>query len=44
VFCFLATVLVVPNASTYLLKRGLKGKDLGKRGTPLEDREMCVHT
>ena len=41
IFCFLVTAVVIPNASTYFLKRGLKGKDLGKRGTPLEDKEMC---
>lgn len=40
VVCFAVTVLVIPNASTYLLRRGLKGKDLGKRGTPAGDVEI----
>lgn len=44
VLCFLTTLAVIPNASTYLLRRGLKGVDLGKRGTPLGEREMCVRT
>ena len=40
--CYAATVLVIPNASAYLLRRGLKGKDLGKRDTPAGELEMCV--
>ena len=40
--CGVATYLIVPNAASYLWKRGLRGRDFGKRGTPLETREMCV--
>ena len=28
--------------SWYLERRGLKGKDMGRRGTALEDKEMCA--
>ena len=39
---FVATSVLVPHFSWFLEKRGLKGKDMGRRGTPDEHREMCV--
>lgn len=38
--CFGATVIAVPQLSSYLHRRGLKGKDFGRRGTPSENEEM----
>ena len=37
-----ATLWLVPMFSWYLERRGLKGKDMGRRGTALEDKEMCA--
>jgi len=37
-----ATHVGVPAAAAYLLRRGLKGRDMGRRGTPAEAVEMCV--
>jgi len=42
VACFAATVWAVPNAASYLRRRGLVGKDRGKAGTPAGAVEMCV--
>lgn len=42
VACYVATVLLIPNAAQYLVRRGLAGKDRGKMGTPAGDKEMCV--
>jgi hypothetical protein len=39
---FAATYRLVPMFSWYLARRGLKGKDMGRRGTPQENEEMCV--
>ena len=39
---FLATAAAVPRASKYMLRRGLFGKDLGKKGSPLGEVEVCV--
>jgi UDP-N-acetylglucosamine--dolichyl-phosphate N-acetylglucosaminephosphotransferase len=37
---FIATNSLIPVFSEYTLKRGLSGKDLGKKGTPLESRDV----
>lgn len=37
---FLVTKWLLPNVATYLLRRGLKGKDMGRRGTPREHEEI----
>jgi hypothetical protein len=39
---FAATYKLVPMFSWYLARRGLKGKDYGRRGTPQENEEMYV--
>ena len=39
---FAATHTLVPLFSWYLARRGLKGRDMGRRGTPLENVELCV--
>jgi hypothetical protein len=39
-FGFTATTTLVPHIQQYTLRKGICGKDLGKRGTPLEDRDM----
>jgi hypothetical protein len=39
---FFATVWLIPIISNYLLRRGLKGRDMGRRGTPQEAVEVCV--
>ncbi len=36
------TTLLVPVAKPYMLKRGIRGRDLGKRGTDRELLDMCV--
>lgn len=33
VLCCVLTSWIIPTASSYLLRRGLKGVDLGKKGT-----------
>jgi hypothetical protein len=40
---FLVTVWIIPNAASYLVKRGLKGLDLGKKGSARGRLEMCGH-
>ena len=37
---FLATLCLVPLFAPYLSRRGLKGRDMGRRGTPQEAVEM----
>jgi len=37
---FLGTSALVPLISNYTLKRGLSGKDLGKKGTPTENNDI----
>jgi hypothetical protein len=39
---FFATCWLVPIISAYLMRRGLKGRDMGRRGTRDEAKEMCV--
>jgi hypothetical protein len=43
ILCFVLTVWIVPSAAAYLLRRGLKGLDLGKKGTAAGRIEMCVY-
>ena len=35
-----ATDRLIPIIKVYTLRKGISGKDLGKRGTPLADRDM----
>lgn len=37
---FVLTDLSIPTVSSYTQKAGLFGKDLGKKGSPSEDKEM----
>jgi sterol desaturase/sphingolipid hydroxylase (fatty acid hydroxylase superfamily) len=37
---YYTTHRLVPHIQQYTLRKGICGKDLGKRGTPLEDRDM----
>ena len=39
---FFATCWLVPIISAYLMRRGLKGRDMGRRGTRDVAKEMCV--
>jgi hypothetical protein len=39
---FVTTVVTVPAVAPYFSRKGLKGKDMGRRGTPDEHKEMCV--
>ena len=39
-FGYCATDRLIPIIQTYTLKKHISGKDLGKRGTPLEDQQM----
>jgi UDP-N-acetylglucosamine--dolichyl-phosphate N-acetylglucosaminephosphotransferase len=38
--CGIVTLIAIPRASHYLLRKGLKGKDMGKRGTIYQDVEV----
>jgi UDP-N-acetylglucosamine--dolichyl-phosphate N-acetylglucosaminephosphotransferase len=40
VCCFLVTKWLVPNIAQYLSRKGLKGRDMGRRGTPSETTEI----
>lgn len=37
---FVATDRLIPNIQQYTLRKGISGKDLGKRGTALEDKPV----
>lgn len=37
---YFSTNALIPVIAEYTLRRGLSGKDLGKKGTPLEDRDI----
>lgn len=39
---FATTVVAVPALAEYFSRKGLKGRDLGRRGTPQEKDEMYV--
>jgi len=39
-FGFLATNRLVPHIKQYTLRKGISGRDLGKRGTSIADKEM----
>ena len=39
---YILTNRLIPNIAQYTLRKGISGKDLGKRGTPLGDKEMYV--
>ena len=41
---YLGTYRLVPNIKYYMLKRGICGKDLGKKGTERENEDMYVCT
>ena len=40
--CCLVTAWLIPTAASYLLRRGLKGTDLGKKGTEAGRVDMYV--
>ena len=40
VVAFALTLWLVPLFAAYLARRGLKGRDMGRRGTPKEAEEM----
>lgn len=40
IFGYIATYRLVPNIKKYTLRKGICGKDLGKRGTSTADKEM----
>jgi hypothetical protein len=39
---YFATAQMVPVIKQYTLRKGLSGKDMGKRGTSIADKEMYV--
>jgi hypothetical protein len=39
---YLATARLVPHIQQYTLRKGIAGKDLGKRGTATADQSMYV--
>jgi hypothetical protein len=41
-FGYILTVATIPVVATYTLKKGLYGKDLGKKGTITESKDMYV--
>jgi hypothetical protein len=41
-FGFVATNRLVPNIKNYTLRKGISGRDLGKLGTSVADKEMYV--
>jgi hypothetical protein len=44
VFGFVVTDRLIPNIQQYTLRKGICGKDMGKRGTPLAETPMYVLT
>ena len=40
VFGFILTNKLIPNIQEYTLRKGICGKDLGKRGTPLAEKPV----
>lgn len=39
---YIATDKLVPNIKRYTLQKGISGKDIGKRGTSIDDKDMYV--
>jgi len=39
---FIVTNSLIPNIKQYTLRKGISGKDLGKRGTSIADKDMYV--
>jgi len=37
---FFCSYMIIPTVSEYFSRKGLKGKDMGRRGTPDENKEM----
>ena len=37
---YMVTNRLVPSIKQYTLRKGISGKDLGKKGTPTEDKDM----
>ena len=37
---YLSTSMLIPNIKQYMLKQGISGKDLGKRGTSIADKDI----
>jgi hypothetical protein len=42
VLAFATTYVTIPRVSEYFSRKGLKGRDMGRRGTKDEAKEMCV--
>lgn len=40
IFGYLLTNALIPNIQQYTLRKGISGKDMGKRGTALADRDV----
>ena len=40
---YFVTARMVPTIKMYTLRKGISGKDLGKRGTSIADKEMYVN-
>lgn len=40
IFGYVGTNRLIPSIKYYMLKRGISGKDLGKKGTPSENEDM----
>ena len=40
VFGYLVTNALIPNIKQYTLRKGISGKDLGKRGTAMADKDV----
>ena len=37
---YVATNALIPNIQQYTLRKGISGKDLGKRGTPMAEKDV----
>ena len=37
---YMVTYRLVPSIKLYTLRKGISGKDLGKKGTAMEDKDM----
>jgi hypothetical protein len=40
VLAFAVTLVTIPAVAEYFSRKGLKGRDMGRRGTPDEQKEM----
>ena len=42
ILSFVLTLYLIPIVARYVERRGIFGKDINKRGTPVRERERCV--